>query len=432
MKDTEKTREELLAEIEELRRMCATQEGCAIEARRAKEALQDQLHFLQTLIDTIPNPIFYKDTQGRYLGCNKAFEERIGMTRGEIVGKSAEDLFPRELAAKYDEMDLALLHHPGIQIYESSIVYPDGAHHDIILNKGTFTNSEGNLAGLVGVTVDITERKKAQEALQKAHDELELRVARRTAELARANEELRIEIAERKKAEEALRISSEKLKLFAYSVAHDLKSPSVGIYGLTNILRKQYHDFLDDKGRHLCGQILKASELVVALVEKINIYAATKETPLNIEGIHTREIFQMLRDEFSTQLSIRSIEWHEPDTLPEIKADRLSLLRVFRNLIDNALKYGGDGLTRIQIGYEETPELHIFSVTDDGVGIKSEDAESIFELFHRNATSRGTPGTGLGLAIVKEIAERHEGKIWVEPGRDGGSTFYLSISKALQ
>lgn len=65
MKDTEKTREALLTEIEELRRMCATQEGCAIEARRAKEALQDQLHFLQTLIDTIPNPIFYKDTRGR-------------------------------------------------------------------------------------------------------------------------------------------------------------------------------------------------------------------------------------------------------------------------------------------------------------------------------------------------------------------------------
>jgi signal transduction histidine kinase len=354
------------------------------------------------------------------------------MTRGEIVGKSAEDLFPQELAAKYDEMDLALLHHPGIQIYESSIVYPDGTHHDIILNKGTFTNAEGNLAGLVGVTVDITERKKAQEALQKAHDELELRVARRTAELARANEELRLEIAERQKAEEAVRISAEKLKLFAYSVAHDLKSPSVGIYGLTNLLRKQYHDLLDDKGRHLCAQILKASELVVALVEKINIYAASKETPLNIERVQTREIFQMLREEFSTQLSVRSIQWHEPETLPEIKADRLSLLRVFRNLIDNALKYGGDGLTRIQIGYDETPELHIFSVTDDGVGIKREDSEAIFELFHRNASSRGTPGTGLGLAIVKEIAERHGGKIWVEPGRKGGSTFYLSISKALQ
>jgi signal transduction histidine kinase len=96
------------------------------------------------------------------------------------------------------------------------------------------------------------------------------------------------------------------------------------------------------------------------------------------------------------------------------------------------LKYGGDGLTRIQIGYDETPERHIFSVADDGVGIKREDSEAIFELFHRNATSRSTPGTGLGLAIVKEIAERHEGKIWVEPGRNGGSTFYLSLSKALQ
>ncbi|GLI35540.1 sensor histidine kinase [Desulforhabdus amnigena] len=431
MQDTEKTREELLEEIADLRRKCALLQECAAEGKRAKDALQDQLHFLQTLIDTIPNPIFYKDTRGFYLGCNKAFEERLGMTREEIVGKSANDLFPEDLAARYDEMDVALLRRPGIQIYESSIVYPNGVKHDIILNKGTFTNAEGDLSGLVGVTVDITERKKAEEALQRAHDELEMRVARRTEELAKANEELKTEIRERKKAEEALQKSAEKLKFFAYSVAHDLKSPTIGIYGLTNLLHKKYGDLLDEKGKHLCEQILKASELVVALVEKINIYAAAKETLLNIEAVSTKEIFQMLKDEFSAQLSLRCIEWAEPEQLPEIKADRLSIFRVFRNFVDNALKYGGEGLTRIEIAYEETGEHHIFSVSDDGVGVKTEDSESIFELFQRNDTSRGTPGTGLGLAIVKEIAERHQGRVWVEPRKGRGSTFYISISKLL-
>ncbi len=240
------------------------------------------------------------------------------------------------------------------------------------------------------------------------------------------------DITNRKKAEKALEESSQKLKFFAYSVAHDLKSPAVGVYGLTKRLSKHARDVLDEKGRIYCDQILKVSEHISALVDKINIYIATKEAAPLVETINISEIFRMLRDEFSAQLSLRGIDLLALESDVEIKADRISILRIFRNLIDNALKYGGERLTRISIGYEDSESLHIFSVSDNGKGLKEADSEKIFGLFQRNETSRGVEGAGLGLAIVKEIAEQHGGRVWVEPTDKKGITFYVSISKTLR
>ena len=122
------------------------------------------------------------------------------------------------------------------------------------------------------------------------------------------------DITDRKQAEKALEESSQKLKLFAYSVAHDLKSPAIGVYGLTKRLSKHAKDVLDEKGRTYCDQILKASEHIAALVDKINVYIATKEARLSIETINIAEILQMLKDEFSARLSIRQIDWLKPET----------------------------------------------------------------------------------------------------------------------
>lgn len=401
------------------------------DRKRAEKELQDQLHFLQTLIDTIPNPVFYKDTNGRYMGCNKAFEQRLGSKREEIVGKTVFDLMPEGLAEKYNRLDHELFGEPGEQVFESALMFADGLTHEVMVNRATFTDAEGKIAGLVGVNVDITDLKHAEDALRRAHDELEKRVQERTAALAKANDELLNEIAERQRAEEALRESTEKLKLFAYSVAHDLKSPAVGIYGITKLLHMKYRDTLDERGRTYCDQILKASEHVAALVEEINIYAMAKEAPINIEPIKVGEILRIIYEEFSARLSVRQIEWVQPFEDAEIRADRMSLLRIFRNLVDNALKYGGEPLSRIRIGYSESETHHIISVEDNGVGIQREDSERIFGPFQRQRTSRGIEGTGLGLAIVKEMAERHGGDVRVEPGEASGTTFYVEISKGL-
>ena len=233
---------------------------------------------------------------------------------------------------------------------------------------------------------------------------------------------------ERERAEKALLKTSEKVKMFAYSVSHDLKNPAIAVHGLARLLQKTS---LDEKGKATCEQILKAAEHIASLVEKINVYVSAKEVPLNIERINLRDLIQNVKEEFSFQLSDRGIVWVEPDQWPELSADRLSIMRVFRNLVDNALKYGGSDLSEIRIGYKDLADYSLLSVEDDGVGVNEEDAETIFWPFKRKRSAEGIEGSGLGLAIVKEIAERHGGDVWLEPTPGGGTTFCVSISKSL-
>jgi len=235
----------------------------------------------------------------------------------------------------------------------------------------------------------------------------------------------------RKMAENQVQASADKIKIFSYSISHDLKSPAMGIHGLAMLLQKQSEHLLDDKGKRTCEQIVKTSELIEELVNHINAFISTREAPLSLENLPMEAVVDIIREEVSERLETGGITWTQPENLPEIRVDRMSMIRVIRNLVDNALKYGGKSLSRIVFGHDETETHHIFSVVDDGAGLKKEDMDGIFEPFKRKKSARGTQGTGLGLAIVKEIMARHEGDVWAEPGVDGGITFYLSVSKDL-
>jgi signal transduction histidine kinase len=161
-------------------------------------------------------------------------------------------------------------------------------------------------------------------------------------------------------------------------------------------------------------------------------YIKSKKALFHVKRIHIKKILGHLRDEISPVLEKRHIQWSEPHKIPAIMADEMAITRAFRNLIDNALKHGGPNLSKLMIGYRKDKDFHIFSVTNDGVGIQKRDAEMVFEMFRRPSASEKTEGSGLGLTIVKEIMEAHQGKAWLEPGPNKETTFFISISKALR
>jgi two-component system, NtrC family, sensor kinase len=133
-----------------------------VELDTQKEELLKQLEFLQTVMDTTPVPVFYKDADGRYLGCNKAFEEFTGCSREFIIGKTVFDVAPRHLADAYYDADLDLMRRKGVQTYETRVAHADGLEREVLFYKTCFAGTDGTPGGLIGAMLDITERQRAE------------------------------------------------------------------------------------------------------------------------------------------------------------------------------------------------------------------------------------------------------------------------------
>ena len=358
------------------------------------KSLEKELNVIYAALSSAANAVLITDREGSIQYANPAFLRMFDYeSEKEVTGKCAAQLFAFQKGRRFADIEAIIDQSKG-ETEQFQLLRKEGGVFHVEVSTSGITDSEGRNVGRMAWFVDITDRKRIEEALHQ---------------------------------------SSEKLKLFAYSVSHDLKSPTIGLYGLTKRLYKNYAGTLDEKGQKYCEQILKMAEQIAALVEQINVFISTKEMPLAIERLSLKEVLQVIKDEFSTRLNIREIGWCEPDVIPEIEADRLSIIRALRNLVDNALKYGGEGLSEINIRYSGSRGSHILSVEDNGIGLKEQDShQDIFAPFIRKNTSKGIQGSGLGLTIVKEIAEKHGGKVWLEP-RDGkGIIFYISIPKKLQ
>jgi PAS domain S-box-containing protein len=385
MKDQEKSREQLCDELASLRQKVAELEELAVEHDWVEKTLREREERYRAIVEAFDGLVYICSEDNKIEFMNEELIKRTGYdATGEVCYRVLHD---RDSVCPWCVKE---------RVFEGETVRwelesPKDNRWYYVVNTPIY-NADGTISKQAMI-LDITERKAMEEALEK---------------------------------------SAEKIKHFAYSVSHDLKSPAAAIYGLTKRLHDHHKDSLDEKGRRYCDQILRASLHVGALIEKINAYIEAQEAPLKVEDLNLKEILQIIKDEFSPRLTIRQIKWQEPDFIPEFKGDKISLIRVFRNFVDNALKYGGENLSKIRVGYEESDDFHILSVCDDGVGLKVRDYESLFAAFRRDVSSKSIEGAGLGLAIVSEIAERHRGKVWAEPGKNKGATFYMSVSKDLQ
>jgi PAS domain S-box-containing protein len=370
--------------------------------KQAEEALERQALFLQKLIDTIPSPIFYKDARYRFVGCNRAFEECLGLAKEQVIGKTFHEFLPRELADAYHGKDVELVEHPGIQVYEAEVQCATGCRRDVIFNKATLTGPDGALAGMVGVVVDITERKQAEDKIRSLNKDL----AFRAAELAATNREL---------------------EAFSSSVSHDLRSPLTSISSAAQLLREIAPRMLDETGRTLVQTICTTCENMEELIEALLGLSRVTRGEMSREECDLSELAGVIAAELQLAEPTRRVEFAIEPGLIDNCNPRL-IRSLLENLLRNAWKFTRKvAEARIEFGASEIGGVRVYFVRDNGAGFDMAKAGRLFKPFQRLHDNGDFKGTGVGLATVQRIVERHGGRVWGEGGVGRGATFYFTF-----
>ncbi len=383
-----------------------------ISARKAIEkALAERSRFLQTLIDTIPLPIFFKDSQGTYQLCNKMFSGTVlGRDRGDVLGRGLDSfaaIFSSEDAALLAMKDQQLLEDPGVFDAELPARFADGLPHVIHVTKATYLGEEGKPEGIVGVVQDITVNKKAEAEIKQA--------------------KVRAEDADRAKSE------------FLANMSHEIRTPMNAIIGLTGLL---LDSALDRDQRENLETIRKAGDSLLGLINDILDYSKIEAGRIDIETIpfdleHVIDTVGELMAPRAQEKGLHFTYVLEVDTPVRLEGDPERLRQILVNLTGNAIKFTEMGSVDLRVDALEAPEseaLLRFCVRDTGPGIPPDRLAAVFEKFTQadGSTTRRYGGTGLGLAISKRLTELMKGQVSVKSTVGEGSTFSCAIPFKLQ
>lgn len=224
--------------------------------------------------------------------------------------------------------------------------------------------------------------------------------------------------------------SNTRLEQFAHVVSHDMKAPLRTILGYNNLIKKKLYDKFDEKEKSYFETIESGASEMTSLVNDLLKSAKINSRALNLSSVDLNKLVENILIEIQIDIAINNVIIHIDQLPTQITLDPIKIKQVFHNLIGNALKFGSTKSNpEIKIQYTENDQHHIFSITDNGIGIKKKHYDSIFKPFISLHPNNSLDGTGLGLSICKTAVEKHGGNIWVQSSQNIGSTFYFEIPK---
>lgn len=372
------------------------------ENKKLSLEVERQSSLITSLLDSIPDIIFFKDKYGVYLGCNPPFAEFVGRPREEIVGHTDYDLFSKEIADFFRKHDKKMLEQMQPRHNEEWITYPDGRTILIDTLKTPYYGPGGKLIGILGISRDITDRKKAEEAIIRA----------------------------REQAQAASKAKSE----FLANMSHEIRTPLNGVIGFTELLKntrltKLQQQYLENANT--------SAHMLLGIISDILDLSKIESGKFELDPVKTDiiELTAQAIDIVKYKASKKGLEMLlniQPGMPRFAVVDPIRLKQVLVNLLGNAVKFTEKGEVELRLefsGISQNRGSFHFSVRDTGIGIEKSKQEKLFDAFFQADTSstRRFGGTGLGLQISKLLIDKMKGNIGVESEYGKGSTFFFDI-----
>ncbi|EOC7137807.1 TPA: aerobic respiration two-component sensor histidine kinase ArcB [Shigella flexneri Y] len=366
-----------------------------IEIKEREETqiqLEQQSSFLRSFLDASPDLVFYRNEDKEFSGCNRAMELLTGKSEKQLVHLKPADVYSPETAAKVIETDEKVFRHNVSLTYEQWLDYPDGRKACFEIRKVPYYDRVGKRHGLMGFGRDITERKRYQDALERA---------------------------------------SRDKTTFISTISHELRTPLNGIVGLSRIL-------LDTELTAEQEKYLKT--IHVSAVTLGNIFndiidmdkMERRKVQLDNQPVDFTSFLADLENLSALQAQQKGLRFNLEPTLPlphQVITDGTRLRQILWNLISNAVKFTQQGQVTVRVRYDEGDMLH-FEVEDSGIGIPQDELDKIFAMYYQVKDSHGgkpATGTGIGLAVSRRLAKNMGGDITVTSEQGKGSTFTLTI-----